>query len=678
MALEFSPRIRQRLTLAFGVVLMLTAAMGGWSVFQLSRINEGTQEIVSTRWQQAVTAYEMIELANKNGLASLNLFFLLDPAAVSASVALIEENQRQIGARLDTLERVAVSVEERRRLEKVRAARKANAQAFTAVAEKLVQSDDPIRARADFEQLAVPSMKALTASLQELIDHQSRLFVAAGEAANRRYRAALWATWILGMAILLVGTLSAYRITDDITQRLKGVCWMMKEVRRGHLSQRLHVTANDELGELAHEIDQFAGDLRDGMLGAIDRLSRGDLAVRLESADADDEINPVLKRIVESVNTLVHETQALAMAGREGRLDLRADVGTLQGAYRNIVMDINASLDAIQRPINEASSVLDRVSKRDLTARMSASYPGDYDRIKRSLNAALDELDVALSEVALATEEVGEAADDVAEGSEALANGARDQAGSVQDVSSSLDEMATVATRSAENAREAHGIAESAGASTDRGVEEMRRLSDAIQAIKSSTAATAKIIQSIDEIAFQTNLLALNAAVEAAHAGDAGKGFAVVAEEIRSLARRSADAAKDTADLIETSVRKAEEGVRINEAVLARLEEVTAGVKRVRAVLDRIVGASEEQRGGVEQINEAVFRINEVTQSASATAQQSAGTAEQLANNTRRMRALVGRFTLKRRAEGAREIDFPVSHPDALPLKRRHPARSGK
>ena len=189
------------------------------------------------------------------------------------------------------------------------------------------------------------------------------------------------------------------------------------------------------------------------------------------------------------------------------------------------------------------------------------------------------------------------------------------------------------------NAKEAQGVAEQARSSANKGVESMNRMSSAINQIKSSSAATAKIVKTIDEIAFQTNLLALNAAVEAARAGDAGRGFAVVAEEVRNLAMRSAEAAKNTANLIEEAVRNAENGVVINSEVLNNFQEIAEKTNKVSQVVSEIAAASDQQDQGISQLNRAVEQMNQLTQQNAANAEESASAAEE-------MRSMVAGFKL--------------------------------
>jgi methyl-accepting chemotaxis protein len=184
-------------------------------------------------------------------------------------------------------------------------------------------------------------------------------------------------------------------------------------------------------------------------------------------------------------------------------------------------------------------------------------------------------------------------------------------------------------------------MASQARAAAEKGSAAMQRMSEAISKIKASSDQTAKIIKTIDEIAFQTNLLALNAAVEAARAGEAGKGFAVVAEEVRNLAQRSAQAAKNTADLIEGSQENANHGVAVSTEVEGILREVVEGVQKVADLIGEVSSASEEQARGIDQINTAVAQMDQVTQSNAANAEESASASEELSAQAREINDMV-------------------------------------
>lgn len=314
-----------------------------------------------------------------------------------------------------------------------------------------------------------------------------------------------------------------------------------------------------------------------------------------------------------------------------------------QAEMSRTIAENAAAADAF---IGEAGSVLERLSARDMTARMVGEYTGDYDRLKGVLNLAVDNLDTALDQVASASNEVSTACREITGASQSLAQATSRSAATIEDVTSRLHEMGSIASQNARNSQEARTLADAARLSADKGSESMQRLSQSIEKIKASSDETAKIVKTIDDIAFQTNLLALNAAVEAARAGDAGRGFAVVAEEVRNLAMRSAESARMTAQMIAGSVKNAEEGVQYNREVLENLNEITSRVRRVGEVMQEIAVASETQNETVTQINESTEELAKLTQQNAATSEETASAAEELTGQANGLIEMVGEFEL--------------------------------
>ncbi|MCE5267947.1 MAG: methyl-accepting chemotaxis protein, partial [Planctomycetaceae bacterium] len=226
--------------------------------------------------------------------------------------------------------------------------------------------------------------------------------------------------------------------------------------------------------------------------------------------------------------------------------------------------------------------------------------------------------------------EMASAAGQVSCAAQTLARGSSEQAAAADETSASTEEMAAMARQNADNASEARNLAETARHDADKGVQAMTRMSVAIAEIQQSSLDTSKIMRDIDEIAFQTNLLALNAAVEAARAGEAGKSFTVVAEEVRNLAQRCADAARNTTVLIEESVKNAEKGVQISNEVGDAFQRITENSRKVNDLVAQIASASGDQTSGIEQINRAMGQMGTVTQQNAANAEESAAAAEEL------------------------------------------------
>lgn len=239
----------------------------------------------------------------------------------------------------------------------------------------------------------------------------------------------------------------------------------------------------------------------------------------------------------------------------------------------------------------------------------------------------------------------------VAHGSEVLAEGASEQAAGIEEISSSLEEISSMSLQNASNAQEASGLSGRASQEANRGNEAMNRMDHAIRQIQHSSDETAKIIKVIDEIAFQTNILALNAAVEAARAGDAGAGFSVVADEVRSLAMRAAEAARNTSNMIEQSVHNANNGVALAEEVGAILSKIVEGVGSTNSFVTKIAQASQEQSQGIEQISKAIQQMDSVTQQNSASAEESAAAAQEVSNVVNQLVDLVNHDDEKEESE---------------------------
>jgi hemerythrin-like metal-binding protein len=239
-------------------------------------------------------------------------------------------------------------------------------------------------------------------------------------------------------------------------------------------------------------------------------------------------------------------------------------------------------------------------------------------------------LERTASELTGQAQSVRLAASNITHSSQTLAEGASEQAASLEETSSSLEEMTSMTKRNAENVRQANEFAKHASEAADKGLGDMQNMSAAMDAIKVSSDEIAKIIKTIEEIAFQTNILALNAAVEAARAGEAGMGFAVVADEVRNLAQRCAQAAKEISGKIEGAITKTGQGVAISGKVAETLNEIVTKVKRVNELVAEVAGATREQTEGITQINTAVTQLDKVTQSNAASAEESAAAAEEL------------------------------------------------
>ncbi len=316
-------------------------------------------------------------------------------------------------------------------------------------------------------------------------------------------------------------------------------------------------------------------------------------------------------------------------------------------AYEESVKAIDASInynEKLASDVTTASKAAARSSQRLISialvvALLAASLliwriVGSTNRVLRDLAGNLDQ----------GATQTASAASQVSAASQTLSSGASEQAASVEETSASLEEISSMIRATADNAGKAKALAGESRAVAQAGTAAMVEMTEAMAAIDSSSAEVAKIVKNIDEIAFQTNILALNAAVEAARAGEAGAGFAVVAEEVRSLAQRSAAAAKETANKIEAAIASGRNGSLSCEKVRQSLTHIAEKVSATDALVGEIAAAAQEQAQGIEQINTAITQMDQVTQSNSASAEESASAAEELDGQAESLKDMVGQL----------------------------------
>jgi len=297
-------------------------------------------------------------------------------------------------------------------------------------------------------------------------------------------------------------------------------------------------------------------------------------------------------------------------------------------------------------PLAQAMTVLEQVAEGDLTVTLDLDTKEEVGRMAMALNRAVHKLNTTLQKVVRSAANADASSHQLAAAADAIASGAQEQAASLEQTSASLEEITAAVRQSADNAQQANQVASGSKDSALQGQEVVAKAITAMSDINVASAKISEIISTIDEIAFQTNLLAVNAAVEAARAGDEGRGFAVVASEVRSLAQRSALAAKEIKGLIQDTLRKVDAGTALVNHSGETLQGIVGSVKHVTDIVGEIAASAGEQSAGIEQVSTAMTQMDQVTQSNSAQTEELSATAQSLSEESAHLLELVSTFTL--------------------------------
>ena len=382
------------------------------------------------------------------------------------------------------------------------------------------------------------------------------------------------------------------------------------------------------------------------------QIALGNSAFDLKAAPIIDEEGQRLGTAIEWRDVtqevaVESEIKAMVSAIANGDFSQQIALDNKTGFMRQLSESMNHINDTVKAVMADMGGALSALAKGDLTHRITKDYQGTFETIKNDANQTVERLGAVVGDISRAANDISNAAAEISAGSQDLSNRTEQQASSLEETAGSMEEMATTVRQNAGNAQQANELADNARNIAETGAGVVEGAVSSMGKIEESSEKVADIIGVIDEIAFQTNLLALNAAVEAARAGEAGKGFAVVAKEVRTLAQRSSEAARDIKALIKDSNDQIKAGVsHVNEAG-STFHEITSSVKQVASYVADIASASKQQASGVEEIKISVSQMDEMTQKNSALVEESSASARSLQDEAEGLTRMVSYFTIE-------------------------------
>ena len=362
----------------------------------------------------------------------------------------------------------------------------------------------------------------------------------------------------------------------------------------------------------------------------------------IKGPDGEDLGNVVDLRNI----TAVIDIRNVISAASEGDFTTRVDTSKMEGIFEVFADLVNNLLSISEQSLTDVADVAQRLAEGDLTTTVENEYPGLFGTLKDDVNKTVVNLRQMIGQIREGAVSIGSSASEISQGNADLSQRTEEQASSLEETASSMEEMTSAVKSNADNARQANQLSASAAEKAEEGGTVVSQAVSAMGEINESSGKISEIIGVIDEIAFQTNLLALNAAVEAARAGEQGRGFAVVAAEVRNLAQRSAEAAKEIKTLIKDSVSKVEGGSKLVDQSGETLAEIVTSVKKVSDIIAEIAAASQEQSSGIDEVNKAVTQLDEVTQQNAALVEEAAAASKSMDDQASNLQELVSIFSI--------------------------------
>jgi len=556
----------------------------------------------------------------------------------------------------------------------------------------------------------------LTATQKQVDQRFRRTVQTAMDNSNR----AMLTGMILGLAAILACVGFGLLMARAISRPLKRAIDVARGVAAGHLDIDIHVEREDEGGKLllamrdmqrqlqavisaqremasqheagmiSYRMDEasFPGDygvmvretnalvaahiaVKMRLVDVMQRYAAGDLSVDMERLPGEKaQLTEAMDATKANLSAINADIKRLAAAAAAGDFSQRGDLDKYQYDFRDMIGSLNRLMETTDGNLAEVSELLQAIARGDLTARMEGDFHGVFASMRDDANATVAQLTDIVGRIQDASTSINTAAGEIASGNSDLSRRTEQQAANLEETAASMEELTSTVRQNAESARQANQLAQGAAGVASQGGEVVGKVVTTMRDIEQSSKKIADIISVIDGIAFQTNILALNAAVEAARAGEQGRGFAVVASEVRTLAQRSANAAKEIKGLIETSVDKVADGSKLVNQAGATMGEIVASVQRVTDIMAEISAASQEQSAGIEQVNQTITQMDETTQQNAALVEEASAAARSMEEQAQALSESVSVFKLHAHAApvaAARQPARPA--PASVPTK---------
>ena len=686
--------VGHRLGGAFGLLILLSCLLVAAGLISMSRANHELDNIVKVNVEKARIGNGMLD-ANTNILVALGTLSMITSEELNQQALAEIKKQRQrytdLRKQLDAFPPSEKGKALRAEIDAARATARTMNDEVIALATAGRNAD----AQTALSERSRPATLAWIAKIRENVDLQDQQLQAAYVQATQAMANGRNMLIAGGVTVLIVSSLLAWAITRSLTQPLNRATRAAEAIADGRLDNDVRTDARDEPGRLLNAMDRMQtqlqrfssetsqmielhadkdmshrmpldfpgvyGDLSKGIntmmfehldaivdaIAVLNEYATGDLrrdARRLPGSRAVlHQSMDAAKASLLAINT---EIKRLAAAAAAGDFSARGDAEHFQHDFQAMVQGLNAMMEVSDRNLGKLSALLQSIAAGDLTARMDGEFHGVFARMRDDANATADQLTGIVGRIQTAAVSINAAATEIAAGNDDLSRRTEQQAASLEETAASMEELTSTVKQNAEYARQANQLAVGAAGVATQGGDVVGQVVTTMSGIEASSKKIADIISVIDGIAFQTNILALNAAVEAARAGDQGRGFAVVASEVRTLAQRSAGAAKEIKGLIDESVTRVSEGSALVDQAGKTMQEIVSSVKRVTDIMGEISAASQEQYAGIEQVNQTVTQMDETTQQNAALVEEATAAARSMEEQAGQLSEAVAVFKI--------------------------------